>query len=160
MHFAVYVVFFGQGHGRIDEPRGSRLLLKDFVSGKLLYCHPPPGFTSADAAEGDDEEVQMEDDEENDIENDPMVTEATDLSKFTELPIQSEDQVLFDTERELATLGNVETGPSRRLAKHGRKHKKARDKDPYSHGTTAFVAKLKGKNGTEGSTFTRKSGFT
>lgn len=28
--------------GRPDEARSSRYILKDFVAGKLLYCHPPP----------------------------------------------------------------------------------------------------------------------
>ena len=28
--------------GRPDEARASRYVLKDFVAGKLLYCHPPP----------------------------------------------------------------------------------------------------------------------
>ena len=35
-------------HGSVDEPRSSRYLLKDYVSGKLLYCHPPQGITSAE----------------------------------------------------------------------------------------------------------------
>ena len=35
------------GNGDANEPRCARLLLKDYVDGKLLYCHPPQ-------AEGDD----------------------------------------------------------------------------------------------------------
>ena len=30
-------------HSGWDHPRGSRILLKDFCEGKLVYCHPPPG---------------------------------------------------------------------------------------------------------------------
>ena len=29
-----------------DGSRAARLLLKDYVSGKLLYCYPPPGYDS------------------------------------------------------------------------------------------------------------------
>jgi hypothetical protein len=28
-----------------DYPRASRIVIKDYVSGKLLYCHPPPNVT-------------------------------------------------------------------------------------------------------------------
>lgn len=32
-----------QGLGQPDESRAARYVLKDYVKGKLLYCHPPPG---------------------------------------------------------------------------------------------------------------------
>ncbi|CAH2247872.1 large subunit GTPase 1 homolog [Pelobates cultripes] len=35
---------FMTAHGQPDQPRSSRYILKDFVTGKLLYCHPPPGI--------------------------------------------------------------------------------------------------------------------
>ena len=38
--------FFTQGQGNPDESRASRYILKDYVSAKLLYCHPPPGIDS------------------------------------------------------------------------------------------------------------------
>ena len=35
--------FAGTGrHGQPDESRAARYILKDYVSGKLLHCHPPP----------------------------------------------------------------------------------------------------------------------
>jgi len=34
--------FFTQGLGQPDESRAARTILKDYVKGKLLYCHPPP----------------------------------------------------------------------------------------------------------------------
>jgi large subunit GTPase 1 len=36
--------FFTGGQGNPDQSRSSRLVLKDYVNGKLLYCHPPPGI--------------------------------------------------------------------------------------------------------------------
>ncbi|KAL8560637.1 hypothetical protein ACOMHN_062882 [Nucella lapillus] len=33
--------------GNPDRPRGARYILKDFVNGKLLFCHPPPGIEAA-----------------------------------------------------------------------------------------------------------------
>lgn len=35
--------FQTQGLGQPDESRAARYILKDYVSGKLLYCEPPPG---------------------------------------------------------------------------------------------------------------------
>ena len=34
--------FFTQGQGQPDESRAARLVLKDYVKGKLLFVHPPP----------------------------------------------------------------------------------------------------------------------
>ena len=31
--------------GRADEMKAGRKILKDYVDGKLCYCHPPPGVT-------------------------------------------------------------------------------------------------------------------
>lgn len=35
--------FMTQGLGQPDQSRAARYVLKDYVSGKLLYCNPPPG---------------------------------------------------------------------------------------------------------------------
>lgn len=34
--------FSTQGQGQPDESRAARYILKDYVNGKLLFCHPPP----------------------------------------------------------------------------------------------------------------------
>jgi large subunit GTPase 1 len=145
----------GQGHGRIDESRGSRLLLKDLVSGRLLYCHPPPGYVDSEEEEEQDQD-EVEDTEDD---KDVLLTEATDLLTHTHLPVQSEAEILFATEQELHVIDQLNTGPSRRLARHGRKHKKARDKNPYEHSTGSYVAKVAGKESKDVTEFTRKNGF-
>ncbi|XP_051874040.1 large subunit GTPase 1 homolog [Pristis pectinata] len=38
---------FMTAHGQPDQPRTARYILKDYVTGKLLYCHPPPGIDPA-----------------------------------------------------------------------------------------------------------------
>ena len=43
--------FATTGHGGPDESRAARHILKDYVSGKLLYCHPPPHDPEIDGAE-------------------------------------------------------------------------------------------------------------
>ncbi|XP_064008967.1 large subunit GTPase 1 homolog [Pogoniulus pusillus] len=39
---------FMTAHGQPDQPRSARYVLKDYVNGKLLYCHPPPGIDPND----------------------------------------------------------------------------------------------------------------
>ncbi|KAM8804811.1 large subunit GTPase 1 homolog [Eudromia elegans] len=39
---------FMTAHGQPDQPRSARYILKDYVNGKLLYCHPPPGVDPDD----------------------------------------------------------------------------------------------------------------
>jgi len=47
--FLVARGFTKAGHqGNPDDARAARILLKDFVNGKILYCHPPPGVDPAE----------------------------------------------------------------------------------------------------------------
>ncbi|NXU95728.1 LSG1 GTPase, partial [Cettia cetti] len=43
-----YMRGFMTAHGQPDQPRSARYVLKDYVSGKLLYCHPPPDIDPND----------------------------------------------------------------------------------------------------------------
>ncbi|KAM4772479.1 large subunit GTPase 1 homolog [Rhinophrynus dorsalis] len=43
-----YMRGFMTAHGQPDQPRSARYILKDYVNGKLLYCHPPPGIEPSD----------------------------------------------------------------------------------------------------------------
>jgi large subunit GTPase 1 len=40
--------FATTGYGQPDESRAARYILKDYVNGKLLYCHPPPADPEID----------------------------------------------------------------------------------------------------------------
>jgi large subunit GTPase 1 len=40
--YAIARGFSTQGFGQPDESRAARYILKDYVKGKLLFCHPPP----------------------------------------------------------------------------------------------------------------------
>nr|OQO15536.1 hypothetical protein B0A51_17309 [Rachicladosporium sp. CCFEE 5018] len=42
--------FFTSGQGQPDESRAARYVLKDYVKGKLLFCHPPPPLKAGDPA--------------------------------------------------------------------------------------------------------------
>lgn len=43
--------FATTGLGQPDESRAARYILKDYVSGKLLFCHPPPHDPEIDGAD-------------------------------------------------------------------------------------------------------------
>ncbi|MGH0134049.1 UNVERIFIED_CONTAM: hypothetical protein FKN15_011808 [Acipenser sinensis] len=43
-----YMRGFMTAHGQPDQPRSARYILKDYVNGKLLYCHPPPHIKASD----------------------------------------------------------------------------------------------------------------
>ena len=47
--YAVARGFAKTGQGQPDESRAARYILKDYVSGKLLFCHPPPNDPPIDA---------------------------------------------------------------------------------------------------------------
>ncbi|KAI9501768.1 nucleolar GTP-binding protein [Coemansia spiralis] len=42
---------FKGGEGNPDESRAARVLLKDYVNGKLIYCHPPPNWPNDNGIE-------------------------------------------------------------------------------------------------------------
>ncbi|KAL1265957.1 hypothetical protein QQF64_003984, partial [Cirrhinus molitorella] len=43
-----YMRGFMTAHGQPDQSRSARYVLKDYVNGKLLYCHPPPHINPKD----------------------------------------------------------------------------------------------------------------
>ncbi|XP_017268806.1 large subunit GTPase 1 homolog [Kryptolebias marmoratus] len=43
-----YMRGFMTSHGQPDQSRSARYILKDYVNGKLLYCHPPPHINPED----------------------------------------------------------------------------------------------------------------
>ncbi|KAL5121637.1 hypothetical protein ACEQ8H_000323 [Pleosporales sp. CAS-2024a] len=47
--YAIARGFSTQGLGQPDESRAARYVLKDYVKGKLLFCHPPPVEPPMDA---------------------------------------------------------------------------------------------------------------
>jgi large subunit GTPase 1 len=47
--FAIARGFRTSFHGNPDESRAARVVLKDYVAGKLLFCHPPPSVQDEDA---------------------------------------------------------------------------------------------------------------
>ncbi|EQC40695.1 hypothetical protein SDRG_01770 [Saprolegnia diclina VS20] len=110
--------FATAGKGGPDQSRAARVLLRDYVIGRLLYCHPPPGTSPREP--------------------------AFDVMELAKKFAASEDTVallepLSDEEGDDATKApgfdpvgiENKTAASKRLKKHGKKGRKARDKNPY-----------------------------
>ncbi|KAF8913034.1 P-loop containing nucleoside triphosphate hydrolase protein, partial [Gymnopilus junonius] len=45
--YAIARGYTRSGQGNPDEARAARYILKDYVNGKLLFCHPPPNVSEA-----------------------------------------------------------------------------------------------------------------
>ncbi|KAL8855156.1 MAG: hypothetical protein Q9221_000062 [Calogaya cf. arnoldii] len=58
--YAVARGFAKTGQGQPDESRAARYILKDYVSGKLLFCKPPPNDPPIDAREFNRELYDLE----------------------------------------------------------------------------------------------------
>lgn len=50
--------FMKTGAGNPDDSRAARYVLKDYVNGKLLYCHPPPADPPIDGREFNEEHYE------------------------------------------------------------------------------------------------------
>ncbi|KAF9477541.1 P-loop containing nucleoside triphosphate hydrolase protein [Pholiota conissans] len=46
--YAIARGYVRAGQGNPDEARSARYILKDYVNGKLLFCHPPPNISEAE----------------------------------------------------------------------------------------------------------------
>jgi large subunit GTPase 1 len=54
-----YIRGFMTAHGRPDESRAARLILKDYINGKLVFCYPPPTYRGL--ADDDNDEQDNDD---------------------------------------------------------------------------------------------------
>jgi len=98
--------YMGSGHDRFNEAYGARILLKDFVRGKLCYCSRPPSLAS---------------------ENEPAPLPAEEF-EIDELALEVGDQLLL-TESLNVKQASADT------KKYGKKGKKNRSKNPYTDST-------------------------
>ena len=61
-----------------DGSRAARLILKDYVNGKLLYCYPPPGYDPEEFQQYSARfELDDDDDDDNENDNDETTSNAT-----------------------------------------------------------------------------------
>jgi large subunit GTPase 1 len=110
------------GKGGPDTSRAARDILRHYVNGKLMYCHPPPNCTDPQAF--DIHYVA--------ITRFPDVVEPAMMEFVAEDEDRAADKEGVDAgdlDFDISTEDKSVT--SKRLKKHGRKGRKARDKNPY-----------------------------
>lgn len=90
-----------------NYPGAARVILKDYVAGKILYCHPPPsdrlGFNEGNAFDEDDfdEEEEYDEEDEEEVEGDEFSDD--DGEYFTESEDEADDiDELLDSDGEIA----------------------------------------------------------
>jgi len=150
-----------------DYQRASRVVIKDYTEGKLIYCHPPPGLGVIDNWDGRAVESNA------DYQRETLVTALRNTKKlqdklgleaellveekkvspsddedgvmddFDELDIE-DDLDLLDMVAGLASEDVVPQAPGgkrgkahKSMKKHGKKGRKDRNKDPYGCHTDA-----------------------
>lgn len=136
--------FMTTGRGSPDTSRAARVVLKDYVNGKLLYRHPPPDLSED-------------------------LKHIFDIHKLAELhngiPMIEEEEVDDSADAANVVLDKLEDAETRksaiskRLKKHGKKGRKGRDKNPYDDSDmlgdqARGMVHQAGRRGPEGS-FTR-----
>ncbi|KAG6911573.1 hypothetical protein DXG01_011875 [Tephrocybe rancida] len=57
--YAIARGYTRSGQGNPDEARSARYILKDYVNGKLLYCHSPPGVSEVSFNQATHEEALL-----------------------------------------------------------------------------------------------------
>ena len=138
--------FMTSGKGMPDASRAARVVLKDYVTGKLLYCHPPPTLSTKHPA-FDPHQL--------------MIVNC--LPPPPAAPLSEEAKAALENELPLDTLEDAETKKtvvSRRLKRHGRKGRKGRDPTPYDDtdmlGDAArFTAKISARKKKASKSFVR-----
>ncbi|POM68679.1 Large subunit GTPase 1 [Phytophthora palmivora] len=112
------------GKGGPDTSRAARDILRHYVNGRLLYCHPPPDVSDPTIFDIHElAKAQFPDVGEPIV---PEIAEDDDSEEIAPSTAPSvEEDLDFDTTVEDKRV------VSKRLKKHGRKGRKGRDKNPY-----------------------------
>ncbi|KAL8642068.1 MAG: hypothetical protein Q9228_001205 [Teloschistes exilis] len=104
--YAIARGFAKTGQGQPDESRAARYILKDYVSGKLLFCHPPPSDPAIDPREFNRDLY--------DVDHLPQKRQAAMAAQAEESMTGSEDPSLMD-EHESLPAPRVQGDKSTRL---------------------------------------------
>ncbi|XP_067594567.1 large subunit GTPase 1 homolog [Pseudorca crassidens] len=138
---------FMTAHGQPDQPRSARYILKDYVNGKLLYCHPPPGrdpltfqyqhqrLPEKKANSGEIKMQPRRNKKANQIEN---VVDKTFFHQENLRALTKGVQAVMGYKPgsglvTAATVSRSETGAGKPWKKHGNRNKKEKSRRLYKH---------------------------
>ena len=121
--------FMASAHGGVDSSRGARILIKDFISGKIRYCEPAPVLVVGDS-DGDGGGASLVVDEA-ELELEMLVEEENEAVAGRKIDDKKAD--------EKKRAPRIKTGKSRK----GKKKKGVRRQvDPYASGVPTVHMKV------------------
>lgn len=163
-----------------DYTRASRIVIKDYVSGKLLYCHPPPN--TADKVQFHLETVKtailntaklrqkLGNQQLSPTESQPSINEEAEaINKEAVFDDENLLDILGDSAAFSAGGGGKKGKAHKTRKKHGKKGRKLRDDDPYgchkspdemlNEAPAGAVVNQGKKRGQAQAAFTRKTNY-
>lgn len=146
--FCIARSLLASASGVPDHQRASRMIVKDYAVGKLLYCHPPPGsnervfthetrITMLDRTEklrrklGNISLREMDTAGEEEEEEQAFDPEFVDRSILDVLDMESASTTTSASQPQLNKHGKASKRGKTPKQKWGKKDRKNRDKDPY-----------------------------
>jgi hypothetical protein len=148
-----YVRGFMTRHGLPDQSRSGKLILQDFVDGKLLYCTPPPGYKGDfnqiinESTETEEEEEDQSADQSAEQQEDHPTEQEEDQPTEQEEVSKKPNPTDFDLDGvDIRTFEITESrNPNdRRKQETGRKHqRRLKEKQRLENNTGVYLA---GKN--------------
>lgn len=122
---------FGSGRGRFNEPAGAKIVLKDFVSGKICFCKPPPGTKDEKTTSG--------------LENETL-GHGLGLGTIAEdekAEVLIEGDMLFEEENVLTAEHEKSTQLRKHLSRRNKNHRgKVRNNDTNPYETNSSLSAL------------------
>lgn len=100
-----YIRGFMTVHGSPDYSRAGRIILKDYVNGKLLFCYPPPSVTDAWLEHAGDDASSVGDDVSARLKSKLGVDELNKLYHKIALEYNKNGVMSHDLQRKLSAVG-------------------------------------------------------
>ncbi|XP_075427231.1 large subunit GTPase 1 homolog [Ascaphus truei] len=132
-----YMRGFMTAHGQPDQPRSARYILKDYVCGKLLYCHPPLGIEASDFQPQHDRYQERREMQKNAEAKDPSHQKIKQIENVVDKTFFHQENVRALTKGVQTVMGyapgrgpiplpapGAETAAGKPWKKHGNKNKK------------------------------------
>jgi len=166
-----------------DYQRAARIIIMEYATGKLLYCHSPPNFDEAifqretlllSMQKTKKLREKLLDNENNVLKNSDTEIEAENSDTEVE-KVENDDMLLellggLSTSTSTNKSNEIINGQSRRQKKWGKKGRKGRDKDPYGCHSTPdqslggnnernIGVSVKGGKKNQRKNYTRASGY-
>jgi len=125
-----------------DYQRASRIVVKDYSEGKLLYCHSPPALNEDGSGSSIEDKEYQHETLKTAIRNTNNIKKLQKLEHSLEVAAKADQVQLLDDDDLLDEFDDILGGSEekngdkrgkahKKIKKHGKKGRKLRNKDPY-----------------------------